>query len=457
MTADDGGRLSSLAKYVPGFLTASDDRPRWLDDLRLILLATAVVYLTFILLGLIGGLSINGITRELQAVTLLSASIALVVLALNLHWGYTGLFNIGIAGFMAVGAYTTAMVTASPDARIPGLGLSLWIGIPAGMIAAALVGFIVALPALRLRADYFAIVTLAAAEVIRRLYNSSSLDQFELFGIALGTGSGRGIRDFPNIRNTVSRHILYADPGGPSDPYPWGQLLFTIGEEFDLIAFVIERIVYTLFIIVLVILVFVLLTRTANSPFGRILKAIREDELATKSLGKNTNRVKIKAFMLGCAIMGLAGIVWQGSRGNVTPDLFMPIITFYIFIALIIGGSGSNAGGVVGAVLFAGLLFDGPPMVERAVNNLVDLPRTNTMNDALIGLANLDPEVFFGYVMVQMSSLRFMLFGIVLILLMIYRPDGVLGHRNEPAAAIDLRKQQAPDHEETNEVDETDE
>lgn len=403
------------------------------------------IYALFTAMTIVGpsGGDLGAIVSNLQAVTFWTALYAMMVLALNLHWGYAGLFNIGVAGFMAVGAYTMALLTAAPDATFPGLGLPLWIGIPGGIVAAALVGFVAALPALRLRADYFAIVTLAFAEVIRLLYNSSLLREFDLFGTEFGTGGGQGM-SFPNLRNTLSRRLLYVDGDPEAGPTLVGRPFLAVGDALELSTSVVEGWAYTAILVALVLVVFVLINRIGNSSFGRVLKAIREDELAARSLGKNTDRVKIKAFMVGCAIMGLAGIVWQGRRGYIDPNLFLPIITFYIFISLIIGGSGSNTGSVVGALLFAGLLFEGPPFVQRIVDTTFDLPRTQTLYDGVIALGDLDPMPLLGYMVGELPNLRFVLFGVVLIVLMIYRPDGMLGHRNEPASPIDLTKERPP-------------
>ncbi len=415
-----------------------NDRPRWLNDLKIIAVATALVYLLFIVLGALAGLGFNGIMSTLQQVTFFSVAFALIVLGLNLHWGYTGLFNIGVAGFMAVGVYTTAMLSAAPDASVPGLGLSLWIAIPAGVVAAAIVGFVVALPALRLRADYFAIVTLGFAEVIRRFYNSATLRSFEVRGVELGSGGGAGI-SFPNIRHTVSRHLLYVDGERGEGTSIAGDLIFALADPLGIARSVVESSIYTVIMVGLVIGVFVLLTRIGNSPFGRILKAIREDELVAKSLGKDTNRAKITVFMLGCAVMGLGGIFWQGSRGYADPSLFMPIITFYIFVALIIGGAGSNTGSIIGSIVFAGLLFEGPPFIQRIIQRNVDWDRPTTLYEGVVELGVLNVEPILGYTVANLPNVRFIIVGVVLIALMIYRPDGLLGHRNEPAAAVDIR------------------
>ncbi|EMA46452.1 branched-chain amino acid ABC transporter permease [Halobiforma nitratireducens] len=437
--ATDGGTSATLPLE-----TDAGARPRWQVDLGYIVLTTVAIYALITVLGLLTGLGVGGIFRQLQTVTFLAAAYALVVLALNLHWGYTGLFNIGVAGFMAVGAYGMAVLTAPPEGTTtPGLGLPLWIGIPFGVLLAGLVGLIVVLPALRIRADYFAIVTLAFAEVIRLTINSGALADFELLGRELGTGGGRGI-NFPLLESAIPRWVLYQGGDPAQGANVVGLQILTVTNQLGIERTVVESAVYTSILVVLVVIVFALLVRTANSPFGRLLKGIREDELATKSLGKNTDLVKIKVFVLGCAIMGLAGIFWQGRNGYVDPDAFLPIITFYIFIALIIGGSGSNTGSVVGALVFAGVLFEGPPYVQRIVTQQVDLPRPATVYDGVVALGAFDPLPLLGYFVGQLANVRFILFGVILILLMIYRPDGLLGHRSEPASPLHLSAEQSP-------------
>ncbi len=420
--------------------------PRWQSDLLLIGATLLGLYALMGVLGLVTGLGVSGVTRTLRAVTFLATAYALVVLALNLHWGYTGLFNIGVAGFMAVGAYTMAIATADPDpgpAGVPGLGLPVPVGIALGMIAAGLVGLVVVLPALRIRADYFAIVTLAFAEVIRLLITSGALREFEIAGRELGTGGGAGI-NFARLDTVIPNWVLYRGGDIEQGTNVLGYQILTLTNAIGIERTMVENWLYTFTMILLVAAVFWLLVRTGNSPFGRMLKAIREDELATKSLGKNTPMVKIKVFVLGCAIMGLAGIFWQGRNGYVDPNAFLPIVTFYIFIALIIGGSGSNTGSVVGALVFVGVLFEGPPYAQRIVRQNVDLPRPSTVYDGVVALGGGDPMPLIGYTVGELPNLRFILFGAILIALMIYRPDGMLGHRNEPASPIDLRRERSP-------------
>ncbi|MFB6299963.1 MAG: branched-chain amino acid ABC transporter permease [Halobacteriales archaeon] len=431
------------------------------SDLRMIVGTMVGIYLLFALFSvLLVPLNqlLGGLISTFQRVTFLAAVYALVVLALNLHWGYTGLFNIGVAGFMAVGVYTMAMLAAPPTANPPGLGvpmlvasmvpiapgvghfIGLLVTITLGMLAAAIVGALTAIPAFRLRADYLAIVTIALSEIIRLSLLSRTLQTFTLpgIGIELGTGAGRGI----GLPTNPVRAIFYNDPNDTAAGVtPIGEVLFGFADAIGVGDSIVVSWTYTLFLIGVVIAVYWLLVRIGNSPFGRVLKAIREDEEVAQSLGKNTRLVKVKVFMVGCALMGLAGILWEGSKGFTDPTstTFLPLQTFYIFIALIIGGSGSNTGSVLGGALFAGLLFEGPLFVTRILREyLVIGTIPDTFAAALGELFILNPVPLLAYGIDNISPLRFVLIGILLILLMQRRPEGLLGHRTETAASIDL-------------------
>ncbi|WP_435078602.1 branched-chain amino acid ABC transporter permease [Halococcus sp. AFM35] len=411
------------------------------NDAVLILGVLFGLYVGFTVLGMALGLDVAGLASTLQRITFFAAVYALLALALNLQWGYAGLLNIGVAGFMAVGVYTMAMLTApaSPAAGgVPGLGLPLWVGVVGGMVASALVGALAALPALRLKADYLAIVTLGLSEIIRLTYNSTTFQTFSIAGLEMGTGASQGIQ---TPTNPVMA-LYYTTPSSPaSGTTALGESVFGLFGTLGLGEPVVVDWTYTLVLVVFVGLFYLLLTRVGNSPFGRVLKAIREDELVANSLGKNTNRFKIKTFMLGCALMGLGGILWQGSQALVSPALFLPIVTFYIFIALIIGGSGSNTGSVIGGALFAGLLFEGPTFVRRLVQQTVDLGGApNTFTDAVGALGALDFGPLLAYTLADIASLRFVLVGVVLVYLVQNRPEGLLGHRTETAAAVSLAR-----------------
>jgi branched-chain amino acid transport system permease protein len=436
-------------------------------DINMILLTMLGIYALFTGFGLIffpAEQMVGSLVRTFQRLTFLTAVYAMVVLALNLHWGYTGLFNIGVAGFMAVGVYTVALLTNPPTATPPGLGvpgmfaatlpidggvayfIGLLLCVLAGMVAAGLVGGIAALPALRLRADYLAIVTVALSEIIRLSLLSTTLQEFTVpvVDVTLGTGAGRGT----GLPTNPVRAIFYRDPNDTTAGLtPIGETAFEAAEAAEVGTNVVVDWTYTLFLILVVAVIYWLLVRVGNSPYGRVLKAIREDEQVAQSLGKDTRLVKIKVFVLGCALMGLAGILWEGSKGFTDPTstTFMPLQTFYIFIALIIGGAGSNTGSVLGGALFASLLFEGPPFVARIVSDALELGRApNTFAAAIGELIALDPMPMLAYAINNISALRFVLVGVLLILLMQYRPQGLLGHRKEEAASVDLSARSTP-------------
>ena len=413
-------------------------------DTGLIVAVLLVMYAAYVLAGVGLGFSLRGQLNTIATLTFFIGVFAMLSLALNLHWGYTGLFNIGIVGFMAVGIYVMALVSkplyeAGGAAQVGGLGLPIVVGMIAGMAAAALLGLLVALPALRLRADYLAIVTIAMSEIVRFSFLSGELQQFQLFGERVGFGGGSGLildytdpieafLSFVGLWDAYLGFVSAFEVVIPSNPKP-----------------IVDGLVYGALLLASVAAYYWLLKRTGESPFGRVLKAIREDEDVANSLGKNTNRFKIKAFMLGCALMGLAGILWFMRSGAVTPNTFRPRITFFIWIALIIGGAGSNTGSVLGGAVFAALLYQGP----RTLKNLIDAVLPSTDAPSGFGpavaplLSNLDPAPLFFYTLDSVRQLQLVFMGLVLIWLMHNRPEGMLGHRKETAAGIPLTTDRA--------------
>ncbi|ELZ94230.1 ABC-type branched-chain amino acid transport system, permease protein II [Haloferax mucosum ATCC BAA-1512] len=410
-------------------------------DAGLIVFVLVSAYLLYILAGIGLGYDLRGQLNSIATLTFYIGVFAMLSLALNLHWGYTGLFNIGIVGFMAVGVYVMALVSKpvfvpGGAAQVGGLGLPLWVGILAGMLAAALLGLVVALPALRLRADYLAIVTIAMSEIVRFSFLSGELQQFSVLGNTVGFGGGSGlILDFvPPLQ------ALFQSVG------LWGVYLGFV-DAFQVIVPtnpkpVVDGIVYGLLLLGFVSAFYWLLKRTGESPFGRVLKAIREDEDVANALGKDTDKFKIKSFMLGCALMGLAGILWLIPQGAVTPNFFRPRVTFFIWIALIIGGAGSNTGSVLGGAVFAAVLYQGP----RYFQNLVSAVFPNLGSPAGFGqaigplISQLDPVPLLLYTVDSIRQLQLVVMGLVLIWLMHNRPDGLLGHRKETASVISLSR-----------------
>ena len=409
-------------------------------DLLLVLLVLGAVYVLFALSVLDQG--IGSIASVLRTVTFLSLSFALVALALNLHWGYTGLFNIGVVAFMMVAVYTMAMLTRPPDPSFgpPGLGMPLWVGVIGGMLAAAILGFLTAIPALRLRADYLAIVTLGLSEIVRLTISSSQFNQWLIETVGAGTNASSSLNIPVSPKSPVP--LLFWRDGGRQDPTVLGEVVLPLANDLGIRESVVLDWAYIAFLALVLIGVYLFLERLGRSPFGRVLKAIREDEIVADSLGKDVGRVKMKVFVVGCALMGVGGMLWYGTQGAANPQSmqYTPLYTFYIFIAVIVGGPGSNTGSVLGGIVFASFLFEGPrravSFVRRRLAGDADTP--GNFVEAIAPFSSLDYAPFLAYAENQIAALQFMLLGVVLIYIMHRRPDGLLGHRVETAAAVDL-------------------
>jgi branched-chain amino acid transport system permease protein len=242
--------------------------------------------------------------------------LAVAVLGLNLQWGCTGLFNVGVAGFVAVGAYTSAILTTPPiDDRWGGFGWPVGLGWLAAMGVSGATGALVGLLTLRLRDDYLAIVTFGVAVVI----------QLVALNVQPLTGGPFGV------------HFI---------PKPLQGVLGT-GLAWTL--------AYLTLVLALLALAYRALERLVASPWGRVLRAIREDEAAAASLGKSAFAFRLQAFVLGSMLMGLAGALQAHFVGYIAPEDFLPILTFQLWAMLIVGGSGNNRGALLGAFVVWGV------------------------------------------------------------------------------------------------------
>jgi branched-chain amino acid transport system permease protein len=288
---------------------------------------------------------------------------AVMTLGLNLQWGFCGLFNVGVAGFVAVGAYASALLTGPPDpARFGGFGLPVVVGWIGAMVASGIVAFIVGVAALRLREDYLAITTFGVAVLIQLIaLNAQAL-----------TGGPFGIQSIPK---------------------PLAEALGT-GLAWNL--------AYLGLVVAVLGLAWWALERLVASPWGRVLRAIREDELAAASLGKRASAFRLQAFVLGCMLMGLAGALYAHFVGYIAPEDFLPILTFQVWAMLIVGGSGRNAGAVLGAVL-VWAIWSGAGTAIRAA-----LPAAEQARGA---------------------ALQVVLIGVLIAAILVLRPRGVLGER----------------------------
>ena len=232
---------------------------------------------------------------------------ALLALSLNLIWGGAGMVNLGLAGFFAVGAYASALATTAAHAPI-------LVGWALALVAAGAAGLVVTLSTTRLREDYLAIVTLGFAEVVRLVAANE-------IWLTRGTDGISGI------------------------PGPWKSAL---GRDFNAVYFVI--------LLVVLAAVFLLMRRIDRSPYGRALRAIREDAQVAQVAGKPVLRFKAQTFALSAAIAGLAGALYGHFTSYIAPDLFLPLITVYVFLAVASGGVGNPKGALIGAFLLIALL-----------------------------------------------------------------------------------------------------
>jgi branched-chain amino acid transport system permease protein len=322
---------------------------------------------------------------------------------------------------------------------VPGLGLPTPVGIALGILAAAVAGLVISLPALRLRADYLAIVTLGFSEIVRLSLTSSSLQEFSLFGATVGTGGNSGL-PLAGDPSAAVRALYDTGLGIPALEALAGGIVDAFGAA-GIQRPVVINITYTLIVVGVLALVYVLVRRLGNSPFGRSLRAIREDEDVARSLGKDTRLLKMKSFVIGCGLLGLAAIIWQGSRGLATPDTFLTQLTVFVWVVVIIGGAGSNTGTVLGAALFVSILREGPRFLRDAIKSQTDLPRApSNVFEGVAALGDLDPTPLVSYVFGQLGALQFILLGVVLIVVVKRRPKGLMGHRKEPASTIDITR-----------------
>jgi ABC-type branched-subunit amino acid transport system permease subunit len=316
-----------------------------------------------------------------------AAVYCLAAIGLNVHFGYTGLLNFGQAGFMAVGGYAVASFVAT-------WGLGFWLGSLVGLLAAAVLALLLGVPTLRLRADYLAIVTIAAAEIIRQVIGSVTL--LEYFG---GQDGLQGFnRSFAGL-NPFEGGGRIGIPGVVTwRPYDFWTLLVCWA---------------------IVALCCLIVWALMRSPWGRVLKSIREDEDAVRSLGKNVYAYKMQSLVIGGVIGGLAGIMSALQHSAINPSFFATDTTFFAYTVLLVGGAARVFGPVAGTVIFWFLL------------SFLDL----FFGQATAGA---DPSIPSAIMNSNQASLmRFIFMGLSLMLLMIFRPQGIFGDRRE--LALDAR------------------
>jgi branched-chain amino acid transport system permease protein len=307
-----------------------------------------------------------------------AAGYALASIGLNLQFGYTGLLNFGHVAFLMTGAYGAAVTVDQ--------GGPLWLGVLVGIVLSVGLGLLFGLPTLRLRVEYLAIVTIAVGEVLRTIVRSGSRDSITrgVFGIPQFTG------DFYDL-----------NPFDVSQRYGWhGHIDFT-GRQLWLMVVAWSVVAVSAIAIGLL----------ARSPWGRVLRAIREDEDAARSLGKNVFAYKLQSLVIGGVLGALGGLVLGLERASITPDVFLPVLTFSIFAVVILGGPASRFGPVLGAVVYWFIIQFTDGFLRGAV-------RAGWVSDKVLS----DEDI---------GAVRFALVGLLLMLLMVFRPQGILGKREE--------------------------
>jgi neutral amino acid transport system permease protein len=372
---------------------------------------------------------------------------AISAIGLNVQFGYAGLLNFGQAGFMACGAYAVGMTAHY-------FGISFWWGIPIAVLYAVIFGLIMGVPTLRLRADYLAIVTIALAEVVRLTVRSVTFKKY--FGGSDGINQFGGafvdltpfnpsgkytLWPFDSRNNAVGTILLLGtfvvtsvllgklvaekwskgEKDGANAKWAISSvvvlaaiLLAVKQTEYDGLSFK-SLVVGWILAAVLGVLVFMLM----RSPWGRVIKGIREDEDAVRSLGKNVYSYKMQALILGGVIATFSGIMFSLSRGSVQPDNYSRDVTFYVLTALVLGGLAKVSGSIVGPMLFWGIL----QFVDVVLN---ELTKAWGGQVKIFGLAIISNSSDIG-VLVQM------VIGLMLVLLMVFRPQGLFGNRKEMA------------------------
>lgn len=293
---------------------------------------------------------------------------AVLALGLNVQWGFTGLFNAGIAGFVAVGAYVQALLTTPLFERhIGGIELPIVLAMILAMIFSAAVAFLIARICIRLRSDYLAIATIGIGEILRLVFKN------ELWA----TNGPRGVSQIPKAFEWL--------------PQPWNIAAFLA------------------MVLVIVAVIYVLLERARLSPWGRTQTAIRENEAAAAAAGKDIERYRTESFVIGAALMGLGGALFAQYLKQIDPEVADPLTTtFLVFVMLIAGGSANNRGAVLGAFLL------------WTVWSATQIASGLLPNEIVV----FGHEI--GNLQVRSAYLRVFLIGLILQFILQYRPEGLL-------------------------------
>jgi branched-chain amino acid transport system permease protein len=322
-------------------------------------------------------MEIGGIIAYLVSLAIMAGIYAVFALGLNIQWGYTGLFNIGIAGFFCIGAYTSAMVTTPMPTgvyaqyvhQIFGLDLPFVFGLLGAALVCGIVALLIGIPTLRLGEDYLAIATLGIAETVRLIFNNETW---------LANGP-RGLMGLPQpLHNLVEpRNYNY---------------------------------IYLPIIVLVMVIIYLLIERAIRSPWGRVLRAIREDEVSASMSGKDIFNFKMQSLVFGSMVMGIGGALYAHYTKSISPSVFTPLYgTFIIWVMLMAGGSGNNKGAILGAYVIWGIWIG-----------------TTFLTDFM-------PPIL----KTRAPYIRYLIIGVLLEFILLYRPQGLLGEEKKVSKLIE--------------------
>ena len=325
-----------------------------------------------------------GILNYLVFFAITAGIYAVLCLGLNIQWGYTGLFNIGISGFYAVGAYTSALLSGPPpgplDWRIVGgFQLPFLVGLLGAIIASGIIAFFIGFLTLRLKEDYLAIATIGIAEVIRLILKNEGWLSNTVWGIKhipspLHKPIETGVSDFLKGHPHLSPWLVHFI----SNAYNW---------------------FYLALVLIILGLLYWISEKSIRSPWGRVLRTIREDEAVAAVSGKNVFSFKLQSFVLGAMVMGMGGSLYAHYAKFIDASSFEPLYgTFLIWVMLVTGGSGNSKGAILGAFVIWGI-WAGTEFLTRQF--------------ALSGT--------------RAGALRIIAIGVLLELILLLRPQGILG------------------------------
>jgi branched-chain amino acid transport system permease protein len=322
-------------------------------------------------------MEISGIIAYLVSFAIMASIYAVFCLGLNIQWGYTGLFNIGIAGFFCIGAYISAMITTPKPTglyadyvrQIFGLNLPFFMGLLGAAVVCGIIAFLIGIPTLRLAEDYLAIATIGIAEAVRLIFNNEHW---------LANGP-RGLMGLPQPLSDLVDPRYY-------------------------------NYIYLVIVIIIMIVIYLLIERAIRSPWGRVLRAIREDEISASMSGKNIFNFKMQSLVFGAMVMGIGGALYAHYTKAISPDVFTPLYgTFIIWVMVIAGGSGNNKGVILGAFVVWGIWIG-----------------TKFLTD------------FLPYTLkARAPYIRFLLIGILLEFILIYKPQGLLGEEKKVSKLLE--------------------